>query len=127
MSYLIHFLIYLTILLLVYFTWPIEESKTTAAGLGGIIIAFWFGSTVDKTYIKFQKPKNFLINIIVSFLTISGLVFLNKYLEKFFELLQFNNNYEILTSSLILGIYISLIGPLIISLFNFNKKKFNGH
>ena len=123
-SYSTHFLIYLIILLLVYFTWPIEESRTTAAGLGGIIIAFWLGSTLDKTYIDFQRPRNLSMKIIASILVIFGLVFLNKYLEQFFEIVHLDYNLETLTSSLILGVYISLIGPLIISLFNFNEKKF---
>ena len=109
---------------MVYFTWPIEESRTTAVGLGGIIIAFWFGSTLDKTYIDFQRPRNLSTKIIASILVVFGLVLLNKYLEQFFKVVLLDYNFETLTSSLILGLYISLIGPLIISLFNFNEKKF---
>ena len=124
MSYLIHFVIYFIILLLIYFAWPIEENRTTAAGLGGIIIAFWFGYTINKTYINFQRSKNLLLRIIASILAIFGLVFLNKYLELFFETVLLNHNFETLTSSLILGVYISLIGPFIISLFVFSEKKF---
>ena len=120
-SHTMHFIIYIIILIFTYFVWPIEENRVVVAGLGALIITFWIGYTLDKSYFFFKKPKNLMLKSLISVIATIGFIQLNSSIERIFSFIQINQNIETTVSSILLGIYISFIVPLILNFLS-NKK-----
>jgi len=120
-----HFLTYFTLILLFYLVWPIEESKIVALAQGSLIIGFWLGQKIDDEYFSFKSPEKLLLKIMSAIIALVGFIQINKFLEQILEVLQLNHNIEAIVSSLILGLYISIIAPFVLSMIKLQVKRKN--
>ena len=120
-----HLLIYSTLILLFYLVWPIEESRIVALALGSLIIGFWLGQKIDEEYFSFKSPEKLLIKMLSSTIALVGFIQINNLLEQTLEVLQLNHNIEAIVSSLILGLYISIIAPFVLSMIKLQVKRKN--
>lgn len=120
-----HFLIYSTLILLFYLIWPIEESRIVALALGNLIIGFWLGQKIDEEYFSFKSPEKLLIKMLSATIALVGFIQINNFLEQTLEVLQLNHNIEAIVSSLILGLYISIIAPFVLSMIKLQVKRKN--
>ena len=120
-----HFLIYFSLILLFYLFWPIEENRTVALALGSLIIGFWLGQKIDEKYFSFKSPEKLLIKMLSATIALVGFIQINNLLEQTLEVLQLNHNIEAIVSSLILGLYISIIAPFILSMIKLQVKRKN--
>ena len=120
-----HLLIYFTLILLFYLVWPIEESRIVALALGSLIIGFWLGQKIDEKYFSFKSPEKLLIKMLSATIALVGFIQINNFLEQTLEVLQLNHNIEAMVSSLILGLYISIIAPFVLSMIKLQVKRKN--
>ena len=118
-----HFFIYIIFLSLLMLLWPSKDGEIIVLGLGGLIIGFWLGQKIDSTFLNYAQPKNIYLKILSSVIAVVGFVALNNQLEKLFGFIQFNNNFEIAFSSLILGLYITIIAPTILFYLRLQTKE----
>ena len=120
-SNLMHCLIYLCFFSLFYLAWPLEENRIVAVALGSLIMGFWTGQTINRKYFNFESPKNLLLKILSAILAVFGFIQLNKNIDQILEIIQLSHSIETMASSLLLGLYISLIAPFILSLMRLQK------
>jgi hypothetical protein len=118
---LMHCLIYLCFFSLFYLAWPLEENRIVAVTLGSLIMGFWIGQTIDRKYFNFESPKNLLLKILSAILAVFGFIQLNKNIDQILEMIHLNHSIETIASSLLIGLYISLIAPFILSLMRLQK------
>ena len=118
-----HFFIYIIFLSLLMLLWPSKDGEIIVLGLGGLIIGFWLGQKIDSTFLNYAQPKNIYLKILSSVIAVVGFIALNNQLEKLFGFIQFNNNFEIAFSSLILGLYITIIAPTILFYLRLQTKE----
>ena len=123
LSNLKHFLIYLSCTSLFYLTWPEGGDKIVAVALGSLVIGFFIGQIIDSKYFKFESPQNLAIKVSSTILALIGFIQLNRSVDQILEIINFNHNIEAVASSLLLGLYISLIAPLMLSLLRLQTKK----
>ena len=120
-----HFLIYLSCILLFYLTWPNAGDKIVAVAIGSLVMGFFVGQIIDIKYFNFESPQNLVIKISSTILALAGFIQLNRSIDQILEIINFNHNIEVLISSLLLGLYISLIAPLILNFLRLQTKKIN--
>ena len=125
LSNLKHFLIYLSCILLLYLTWPDGEDKIVSVALGSLVIGFFIGQIIDIKYFNFESPQNLAFKILSTILALAGLIQLNRSVDQILEIINFNHSIEAAASSLVIGLYISLIAPLILSFLQLQTKKVN--
>ena len=118
----IHFVIYSSLLIFIFLIWPAESDRIIVVALGSLIIGFWFGHTIDNIYFNFHSPKNIALKILSAALALVGFILLNSKINQLFELTQINHGIEVFISSLTLGLYISILAPLILSLMKLQYK-----
>ena len=125
LSNLKHFLIYLSCILLLYLTWPDGEDKIVSVALGSLVIGFFIGQIIDIKYFNFESPQNLAFKILSTILALAGFIQLNRSVDQILEIINFNHSVEAAASSLVIGLYISLIAPLILSFLQLQTKKVN--
>ena len=125
LSNLKHFLIYLSCILLLYLTWPDGEDKIVSVALGSLVMGFFIGQIIDIKYFNFESPQNLAFKILSTILALAGLIQLNRSVDQILEIINFNYSVEAAASSLVIGLYISLIAPLILSFLQLQTKKVN--
>ena len=125
LSNLKHFLIYLSCILLLYLTWPDGEDKIVSVALGSLVMGFFIGQIIDIKYFNFESPQNLAFKILSTILALAGLIQLNRSVDQILEIINFNHSVEAAASSLVIGLYISLIAPLILSFLQLQTKKVN--
>ena len=125
LSNLKHFLIYLSCILLLYLTWPDGEDKIVSVALGSLVMGFFIGQIIDIKYFNFESPQNLAFKILSTTLALAGLIQLNRSVDQILEIINFNYSVEAAASSLVIGLYISLIAPLILSFLQLQTKKVN--
>ena len=125
LSNLKHFLIYLSCILLLYLTWPDGEDKIVSVALGSLVMGFFIGQIIDIKYFNFESPQNLAFKILSTILALAGLIQLNRSVDQILEIINFNHSIEAAASSLVIGLYISLIAPLILSFLQLQTKKVN--
>ena len=125
LSNLKHFLIYLSCILLLYLTWPDGEDKIVSVALGSLVIGFFIGQIIDIKYFNFESPQNLAFKILSTILALAGFIQLNRSVDQILEIINFNHSIEAAASSLVIGLYISLIAPLILSFLQLQTKKVN--
>ena len=125
LSNLKHFLIYLSCILLLYLTWPDGEDKIVSVALGSLVMGFFIGQIIDIRYFNFESPQNLAFKILSTILALAGLIQLNRSVDQILEIINFNYSVEAAASSLVIGLYISLIAPLILSFLQLQTKKVN--
>ena len=125
LSNLKHFLIYLSCILLLYLTWPDGEDKIVSVALGSLVMGFFIGQIIDIKYFNFESPQNLAFKILSTLLALAGLIQLNRSVDQILEIINFNHSIEAAASSLVIGLYISLIAPLILSFLQLQTKKVN--
>ena len=125
LSNLKHFLIYLSCILLLYLTWPDGEDKIVSVALGSLVMGFFIGQIIDIKYFNFESPQNLAFKILSTTLALAGLIQLNRSVDQILEIINFNHSIEAAASSLVIGLYISLIAPLILSFLQLQTKKVN--
>ena len=125
LSNLKHFLIYLSCILLLYLTWPDGEDKIVSVALGSLVMGFFIGQIIDIKYFNFESPQNLAFKILSTTLALAGLIQLNRSVDQILEIINFNHSVEAAASSLVIGLYISLIAPLILSFLQLQTKKVN--
>ena len=125
LSNLKHFLIYLSCILLLYLTWPDGEDKIVSVALGSLVIGFFIGQIIDIKYFNFESPQNLAFKILSTILALAGFIQLNRSVDQILEIINFNHSVEVAASSLVIGLYISLIAPLILSFLQLQTKKVN--
>ena len=123
LSNLKHFLIYLSCILLLYLTWPDGEDKIVSVALGSLVIGFFIGQIIDIKYFNFESPQNLAFKILSTILALAGFIQLNRSIDQILEIINFNHSVEAAASSLVIGLYISLIAPLILSFLQLQTKK----
>ena len=84
-------------------------------------MGFWIGQTIDKKYFNFESPKNLLLKVMSAILAVFGFIQLNKNIDQILEIIQLSHSIETMASSLLLGLYISLIAPFILSLMRLQR------
>jgi len=125
LSNLKHFLIYLSCILLLYLTWPDGEDKIVSVALGSLVMGFFIGQIIDIKYFNFESPQNLAFKILSTILALAGFIQLNRSVDQILEIINFNHSVEAAVSSLVIGLYISLIAPLILSFLQLQTKKVN--
>jgi glycerophosphoryl diester phosphodiesterase len=125
LSNLKHFLIYLSCILLLYLTWPDGEDKIVSVALGSLVMGFFIGQIIDIKYFNFESPQNLAFKILSTILALAGFIQLNRSVDQILEIINFNYSVEAAASSLVIGLYISLIAPLILSFLQLQTKKVN--
>ena len=125
LSNLKHFLIYLSCILLLYLTWPDGEDKIVSVALGSLVMGFFIGQIIDIKYFNFESPQNLAFKILSTILALAGFIQLNRSVDQILEIINFNHSVEAAASSLVIGLYISLIAPLILSFLQLQTKKVN--
>ena len=125
LSNLKHFLIYLSCILLLYLTWPDGEDKIVSVALGSLVMGFFIGQIIDIKYFNFESPQNLAFKILSTILALAGFIQLNRSVDQILEIINFNHSIEAAASSLVIGLYISLIAPLILSFLQLQTKKVN--
>ena len=125
LSNLKHFLIYLSCILLLYLTWPDGEDKIVSVALGSLVVGFFIGQIIDIRYFNFESPQNLAFKILSTILALAGFIQLNRSVDQILEIINFNHSVEAAASSLVIGLYISLIAPLILSFLQLQTKKVN--
>jgi glycerophosphoryl diester phosphodiesterase len=125
LSNLKHFLIYLSCILLLYLTWPDGEDKIVSVALGSLVMGFFIGQIIDIRYFNFESPQNLAFKILSTILALAGFIQLNRSVDQILEIINFNYSVEAAASSLVIGLYISLIAPLILSFLQLQTKKVN--
>ena len=125
LSNLKHFLIYLCCILLLYLTWPDGENKIVSVALGSLVMGFFIGQIIDIKYFNFESPQNLAFKILSTILALAGFIQLNRSVDQILEIINFNYSVEAAASSLVIGLYISLIAPLILSFLQLQTKKVN--
>jgi glycerophosphoryl diester phosphodiesterase len=125
LSNLKHFLIYLSCILLLYLTWPDGEDKIVSVALGSLVMGFFIGQIIDIKYFNFESPQNLAFKILSTILALAGLIQLNRSVDQILEIINFNHSIVAAASSLVIGLYISLIAPLILSFLQLQTKKVN--
>ena len=125
LSNLKHFLIYLSCILLLYLTWPDGEDKIVSVALGSLVVGFFIGQIIDIKYFNFESPQNLVFKILSTILALAGFIQLNRSIDQILEIINFNYNIEAVISYFLLGLYISLIAPLMLSLLQLQTKKVN--
>lgn len=125
LSNLKHFLIYLSCILLLYLTWPDGEDKIVSVALGSLVVGFFIGQIIDIKYFNFESPQNLAFKILSTILALAGFIQLNRSVDQILEIINFNHSVEAAASSLVIGLYISLIAPLILSFLQLQTKKVN--
>ena len=125
LSNLKHFLIYLSCILLLYLTWPDGEDKIVSVALGSLVVGFFIGQIIDIKYFNFESPQNLAFKILSTILALAGFIQLNRSVDQILEIINFNHSIEAAASSLVIGLYISLIAPLILSFLQLQTKKVN--
>ena len=125
LSNLKHFLIYLSCILLLYLTWPDGEDKIVSVALGSLVMGFFIGQIIDIKYFNFESPQNLAFKILSTILALAGFIQLNRSVDQILEIINFNHSVEAAASSLVIGLYISLIAPLILSFLHLQTKKVN--
>ena len=123
LSNLKHFLIYLSCILLLYLTWPDAEDKIVSVVLGSLVMGFFIGQIIDIKYFNFESPQNLAFKILSTILALAGFIQLNRSVDQILEIINFNHSVEAAASSLVIGLYISLIAPLILSFLQLQTKK----
>lgn len=123
LSNLKHFLIYLSCILLLYLTWPDGEDKIVSVALGSLVMGFFIGQIIDIKYFNFESPQNLAFKILSTILALAGFIQLNRSVDQILEIINFNHSVEAAASSLVIGLYISLIAPLILSFLQLQTKK----
>ena len=123
LSNLKHFLIYLSCILLLYLTWPDGEDKIVSVALGSLVVGFFIGQIIDIKYFNFESPQNLVFKILSTILALAGFIQLNRSVDQILEIINFNHSIEAAASSLVIGLYISLIAPLILSFLQLQTKK----
>ena len=123
LSNLKHFLIYLSCILLLYLTWPDGEDKIVSVALGSLVMGFFIGQIIDIKYFNFESPQNLAFKILSTILALFGFIQLNRSVDQILEIINFNHSVEAAASSLVIGLYISLIAPLILSFLQLQTKK----
>ena len=125
LSNLKHFLIYLSCILLLYLTWPDGEDKIVSVALGSLVMGFFIGQIIDIKYFNFESPQNLAFKILSTILALACFIQLNRSVDQILEIINFNHSVEAAASSLVIGLYISLIAPLILSFLQLQTKKVN--
>ena len=125
LSNLKHFLIYLSCILLLYLTWPDGEDKIVSVALGSLVMGFFIGQIIDIKYFNFESPQNLAFKILSTILALAGFIQLNRSVDQILEIINFNHSVEAAVSSLVIGLYISLMAPLILSFLQLQTKKVN--
>ncbi|MDC3262860.1 phosphatase PAP2 family protein [Pelagibacterales bacterium] len=125
LSNLKHFLIYLSCILLLYLTWPDGEDKIVSVALGSLVMGFFIGQIIDIKYFNFESPQNLAFKILSTILALAGFIQLNRSVDQILEIINFNHSVEAAVSYLVIGLYISLIAPLILSFLQLQTKKVN--
>ena len=125
LSNLKHFLIYLSCILLLYLTWPDGGNKIVSVALGSLVMGFFIGQIIDIKYFNFESPQNLAFKILSTILALAGFIQLNRSVDQILEIINFNHSVEAAASSLVIGLYISLIAPLILSFLQLQTKKVN--
>lgn len=125
LSNLKHFLIYLSCILLLYLTWPDGEDKIVSVAIGSLVMGFFIGQIIDIKYFNFESPQNLAFKILSTILALAGFIQLNRSVDQILEIINFNHSVEAAASSLVIGLYISLIAPLILSFLQLQTKKVN--
>ena len=125
LSNLKHFFIYLSCILLLYLTWPDGEDKIVSVALGSLVMGFFIGQIIDIKYFNFESPQNLAFKILSTILALAGFIQLNRSVDQILEIINFNHSVEAAASSLVIGLYISLIAPLILSFLQLQTKKVN--
>ena len=125
LSNLKHFLIYLSCILLLYLTWPDGEDKIVSLAIGSLVMGFFIGQIIDIKYFNFESPQNLAFKILSTILALAGFIQLNRSVDQILEIINFNHSVEAAASSLVIGLYISLIAPLILSFLQLQTKKVN--
>ena len=125
LSNLKHFLIYLSCILLLYLTWPDGEDKIVSLAIGSLVMGFFIGQIIDIKYFNFESPQNLAFKILSTILALAGFIQLNRSVDQILEIINFNHSIEAAASSLVIGLYISLIAPLILSFLQLQTKKVN--
>lgn len=125
LSNLKHFFIYLSCILLLYLTWPDGEDKIVSLAIGSLVMGFFIGQIIDIKYFNFESPQNLAFKILSTILALAGFIQLNRSVDQILEIINFNHSVEAAASSLVIGLYISLIAPLILSFLQLQTKKVN--
>ena len=86
-------------------------------------MGFFIGQIIDIKYFNFESPQNLAFKILSTILALAGFIQLNRCVDQILEIINFNNSVEAAASSLVIGLYISLIAPLILSFLQLQAKK----
>ena len=113
-------LLYLVLLIIFLLIWP-NEDTSIVIGLGLLIIGFWLGQFIDQKYFKFSNSFNFSFKLTSSIIALIGFITLDQIIEKALTFFNTGHLIEIITSSSILGIYISFISLFVLRYLKLQK------
>jgi glycerophosphoryl diester phosphodiesterase len=96
--------------LTLFLTWP-GKGPGAVYGYGVFLFGFWIGVLIEKKKIHYQKASSVLRLVLAGILGVAGLMLLRKGLGAAFNAIAPNNAILGLLLALILGLYMTAIGP----------------
>jgi membrane-associated phospholipid phosphatase len=99
---------------IVWFAWPNPNGPSAAFAVFGFLFGWWSGVIIERNWINFGKPANWILAVIISVAAVALLVLGSKPLEQFLLAQGFGKLAAGWAQTAIIGLYSTALVPLVL-------------
>jgi glycerophosphoryl diester phosphodiesterase len=106
---------------LVWFAWPGTNGPSASFALFGFLFGWWLGVIIERNWIKFGTPSNWLFAVVVSVVAVAALVLSSKLIDQLLLAIGFGTLATGWIHAALIGLYATAFVPFLLKVTRISR------